>query len=172
MLTDRISTLPLTAPVTVEAGTPVGRVVDEVQAKRVGCVLVYETGRMVGIITERDMLLKVVARDVDYATTKIDDFMTARPRNAFAGRHDRRCRSADDRTQLPPHPHHRPRRTGHGHRQHQGHHRSVAESLPEQVLNLPPRPHQRWRRPRGVRGLEGHMRWRRTDERQRARLST
>lgn len=149
MLTDRISTLPLTPPVTVEAGTPVGRVVDEVQRRNVGCVLVYEAGRMIGIVTERDMLLKVVARDVDYATTKIDDFMTRDPvtlspddsigdaASLMTERHFRHIPiiaedgtatgivSIKDIIQL------------------------LAESFPEQVLNLPPRPHQRMETPEG-----------------------
>lgn len=149
MLTDRISSLPLTPPVTVETGTPVGRVVDEVQKRNVGCVLVYEAGRMIGIITERDMLLKVVARDVDYTTAKIDDFMTRDPVTlspddsvgdaaALMTEHNFRhipiiarngtatgIVSIKDIIQL------------------------LAESFPEQVLNLPPRPHQRMETPEG-----------------------
>jgi CBS domain-containing protein len=149
MMTDRISTLPLTPPVTVESGTPVGKVLDEVQKRKVGCVLVYEAGRMAGIITERDILLKVVARDVDYGTAKIDDFMTRNPAtlspddtigDAAALMTERHFRhipiiakdgkavgvaSIKDIIQL------------------------LAESFPEQVLNLPPRPHQRMETPEG-----------------------
>lgn len=149
MLLDRLTTLPLTPPVTVEAGTPVGQVLEKVQQHRVGCVLVYEAGRMVGIVTERDFLLKVVARDVDYNATKIDDFMTRNPAtlspdasigdaaSLMTERHFRHIpiigsdgaaigvASIKDIIQL------------------------LAESFPEQVLNLPPRPHQKMETPEG-----------------------
>ncbi len=149
MLTDRINTLPLTPPVTVESGTPVGKVLDEVQTKRVGCVLVYEAGRMAGILTERDILLKVVARDVDYDKETVDAFMTRDPATLspddtigdaaalMAERHFRHIpiighdgaaigvASIKDIIQL------------------------LAESFPEQVLNLPPRPHQKMETPEG-----------------------
>jgi CBS domain-containing protein len=139
----------LTPPVTVQSGTVVSRVVDEIQKKNVGCVLVYEAGRMVGIVTERDMLLKVVARDVDYNTAKIDDFMTRDPvtlspddtiGDAAALMDERNFRhipiiaadgsaigvaSIKDIIAL------------------------LAESFPEQVLNLPPRPHQKMETPEG-----------------------
>ena len=149
MLTDRIRTLPLTPPVTVESGTAVGRVVEVVQKRNVGCVLVYEAGRMVGIVTERDMLLKVVARDVDYATTKIDDVMTREPVTLSPGDSigdaatlmtERRFRHipiiAQDGTAT-------------GIVSIKDIIALLAESLPEQVLNLPPRPHQRMETPEG-----------------------
>jgi CBS domain-containing protein len=145
---DRISTLPLTPPVIVERGSTVGQLVDEVQKRKVGCVLVYEAGRMVGIITERDVLMKVLARDVKYSDT-VDAFMTADPvtlspddtigdaTNLMNERHFRHIPIIDadgratgivsikDIIQL------------------------VAESFPEQVLNLPPRPHQKMETPEG-----------------------
>ena len=149
MLTDRINTLPLTPPVTVQAGTPVGRVVDEVQKKNVGCVLVYEAGRMVGIITERDVLLKVVARDVDYTTTKIDDFMTREPVTLSPDN------TIGDAATLMNDRHFRHIPVIDGNGQATGIVsikdiiQMLAESFPEQVLNLPPRPHQRMETPEG-----------------------
>jgi CBS domain-containing protein len=148
MLTDRISTLPLTPPATVEAGTSVQQVVDEVQRRNVGCLLVYEGDHLTGIITERDVLLKVVARDVDYATP-VEAFMTAEPvtltledtvgdaANLMTERNFRHIPIVDgggravgvvsikDIINL------------------------IAESFPEQVLNLPPRPHQKMETPEG-----------------------
>lgn len=149
MLTDRISTLPLTPPVTVEAGTPVGQVLEKVQQHRVGCVLVYEAGRLAGILTERDILMKVVARDVDYATSKIDDFMTQNPATLTPDD------SIGDAASLMTERHFR-------HIPIIGHDGAavgvasikdiiqlLAESFPEQVLNLPPRPHQKMETPEG-----------------------
>ncbi|MEK7248072.1 MAG: CBS domain-containing protein [Chloroflexota bacterium] len=149
MLTDRISTLPLTPPVTVQTGTPVGRVVDEVQKHKVGCVLVYEAGRMIGIVTERDMLLKVVARDVDYTTTKIDDFMTRDP--VTLSPNDSIADAAALMTER--HFRHIPIIAGDGTATGIVSIKDIiqllAESFPEQVLNLPPRPHQRMETPEG-----------------------
>ena len=149
MLTDRISTLPLTPPVTVQSGTVVGRVVDEIQKKNVGCVLVYEAGRMVGIVTERDMLLKVVARDVDYNTAKIDDFMTRDPVTLSPDD------SIGDAAALMDERHfrHIPIIAADGSAIGVASIKDIiallAESFPEQVLNLPPRPHQRMETPEG-----------------------
>lgn len=149
MLTDRVSTLPLTPPVTVEVGTPVARVLDEVQQRRVGCVLVYEAGRMVGIVTERDFLLKVVARDVDYNTTSIDAFMTRSP--ATLSPED----SIGDAAALMTERHFRhipiiaKDGTAIGIASIKDIIQLLAESFPEQVLNLPPRPHQRMETPDG-----------------------
>jgi CBS domain-containing protein len=148
MLTARISTLALTPPVTVESGSTVGALVERVQDKKVGCVLVVEFGRMIGILTERDMLLKVVARDVSYSEP-VDKFMTPNPvtispnhtiGDAAALMNDKHFRhvpvvdangqatgivSIKDIISI------------------------VAESFPEQVLNLPPRPHQKMETPEG-----------------------
>lgn len=143
MLKDKIGTLAaLTDPVTVEAGSTVGDLIQQVREHNVGCVLVTEQGRLAGIITERDILLKVVARDVPF-TTPVDEFMTRDPvvlgpgktvgdavtiMNEMNFRHvpvvyaDGSARgivSIKDVINL------------------------VAESFPQHVLNLPPRPHQK-----------------------------
>jgi CBS domain-containing protein len=149
VLTDRISTLPLTPPVTVQSGTSVGRAVEEIQKRNVGCVLVYEAGRMIGIITERDMLLKVVARDVDYGTRKIDDFMTRDPVTLSPDN------SIGDAATLMTERHFRhipviaADGTATGIVSIKDIIQLLAESFPEQVLNLPPRPHQRMETPEG-----------------------
>ena len=148
MLTDKISTLPLTPPVTVEAGSSVGQLVEAVQRKNVGCALVYEAGRLIGIISERDVLMKVVARDVSYSEP-VDKFMTHNPITLTADR------TIGDAVNLMNEENFR-------HVPIIGNDGSaygivsikdiinlVAESFPEQVLNLPPRPHQKMETPEG-----------------------
>ena len=148
MLTDKISTLRLTPPVTVEAGTSVGQLIDEVQRRRVGCALVYEAGRLVGIISERDVLMKVAARDVSYSEP-VDKFMTPDPITLTSDK------SIGDAVNLMNEENFR-------HVPVIGNDGSaygivsikdiinlVAESFPEQVLNLPPRPHQKMETPEG-----------------------
>ncbi len=78
MLTEKIGTLDRTPPVVVESGTSIGTVVEEIERGAVGCVIVCQGPKLIGILTERDVLVKVVARDVDYARP-VDEFMTPDP---------------------------------------------------------------------------------------------
>jgi len=48
-------------------------------AKNVGAVMVVEDERLVGIFTERDLLIRVVARNLDAASTPLADVMTRKP---------------------------------------------------------------------------------------------
>ena len=126
----------------VESGTAVGEVVEAIQKHQVGYVLVSAERKLVGIMTERDILLKIVARHVDYSEP-VDNFMTPDPEtlsnDATLGEAVSLMSKKDFR--------HVPivdKSTG----------EAVAifsiryvidylaESFPEQVLNLPPRPHQ------------------------------
>ncbi len=148
MLTARISTMPLTPPVTVDSGSSVAGLVEQVQKQNVGCVLVYEAGRLVGIITERDMLLKVVARDVKY-TEPVEKFMTVNPvtlspedtigdaAHLMNERHFRHIPVVGSDGQAT------------GIVSIKDIISIVAESFPENVLNLPPRPHQKMETPEG-----------------------
>ena len=59
--------------------TPDATVLDAIEASlpaRVGAVAVVEDGALVGIFTERDVMLKVVHRRLDPETTRIRDVMT------------------------------------------------------------------------------------------------
>ncbi len=51
----------------------------QMAARRVGAALVSEGGTLVGIFTERDLLNRVVARDLDPAKTKLSEVMTRNP---------------------------------------------------------------------------------------------
>ena len=107
----------------------------------VGCVLAVEHDRLVGILTERDLLLKVVGRKVDLAAP-VDQFMTAGPdaltpeatmgealalmdRGGY-----RHVPLVDESGQIA------------GLLRQQDILAYVAEAFPESILNLPPRPHQ------------------------------
>jgi CBS domain-containing protein len=63
----------------VPSGSAVGSVIQTIQRNHTGAVLVCEANRPVGIMTERDVLMKVVRRDVNYEEP-VDKFMTAAPR--------------------------------------------------------------------------------------------
>lgn len=64
--TDPISALALPAPVAVGVDASIGAALRAVQSKAQGYVLVVEDGRPRAIMSERDVLMKIVARDVKY----------------------------------------------------------------------------------------------------------
>jgi CBS domain-containing protein len=53
--------------------------VREMREHRQGCVLVTREGKLSGIFTERDVLMKVVGTDIDLARTPIRPYMTRDP---------------------------------------------------------------------------------------------
>jgi CBS domain-containing protein len=150
MMRDKIGSLNLREPLYVDAGTPVGRVVEQIQQDGAGCVVVVEASRVVGIMTERDVLMKVVARDVDYSEP-VDKFMTQNPVtitpndmlgdavNLMNENKFRNLPVVDTGTSQPV-----------GIISIKDIIAIVAESFPEQVLNLPPRPHQTMETPEGA----------------------
>ena len=79
MLSDKILSLQLPPPLSVASGSSVRQVIDTVQRHRTGAVLVSEGKRLVGIMTERDVLMKLIRRDVSY-DDPVDRFMTPNPR--------------------------------------------------------------------------------------------
>ena len=52
--------------------------IKEMNHRRIGCLMVTDAGYMVGIFTERDVLTRVVAADLDPKSTLMRDVMTAR----------------------------------------------------------------------------------------------
>lgn len=150
MLSDKIVTLKLTRPLCVPSGSSVRQVIETVQRHHAGAVLVCDEQRPVGIMTERDVLMKVVARDVDYEEP-VEKFMTPNPRTLTGDRTigeaislmnsegfrnipivDAQTGEAKALFRIADVVHH------------------LAESFPEHVLNLPPRPDQQMKTPEGA----------------------
>ncbi|MCK6459333.1 MAG: CBS domain-containing protein [Planctomycetes bacterium] len=66
--------------VVVRTGTPVAAAVERMVAAGQGCVLVAgKDGRVAGIFTERDLLVRVVAKGLDPARTEIGTVMSEGP---------------------------------------------------------------------------------------------
>jgi len=57
---------------------PVGEVLEQMRKEGHGCALVTRAGHLIGIFTERDVLLKVIDRPESW-TTPIDHVMTPQP---------------------------------------------------------------------------------------------
>jgi CBS domain-containing protein len=79
LLRQPLSTLEPNAPITVDVDAPVLAAISVMREDRVGCVLVTKTGKLAGIFTERDVLMKFADRDSDAAKTLLRDVMTADP---------------------------------------------------------------------------------------------
>jgi CBS domain-containing protein len=72
-------------PHTVTTETRVADAVEKLLAAKVGGLPVLEGGRLVGIFTERDVLTRVVGRDLDARTTPLGAVMTRTPQALTAG---------------------------------------------------------------------------------------
>ncbi|RJX16474.1 CBS domain-containing protein [Candidatus Bathyarchaeota archaeon] len=62
--------------VTVDAGSTVETACRIMGEKRIGSVIVTKEGKPVGIFTERDLLSKIILRNVDIRDAKVEEFMS------------------------------------------------------------------------------------------------
>jgi CBS domain-containing protein len=129
-------------PIVAASGTSIGAGIAAIQAARADCLLVAVDGRLAGIVTERDLLMKVVGRDVDLSAP-VDAFMTARPDALTPEATMGEALALMDRGGYR----HVPLVDAAGQIVgligQQDILAYVAEAFPESILNLPPRPHQR-----------------------------
>ena len=151
-LTDeRLRVLSRRQPVTVKPGTTLSDCVRAIQRTGTGdsVFVVDDDGRLAGVLTERDVFARLVGGDIDLSQP-VETLMTSQPRTLDL---DETIRDAVAMMQT-------------------GRYRNVpvvddegrlvavvrqsdilkylAESFPEELLNLPPRPHQRLRAPEGA----------------------
>jgi predicted transcriptional regulator len=67
-----------------EKGTKVGAVLDKMRASHRKCALVMDHGKLIGIFTERDIVVKVAGK-LDVVQKPIDELMTPSPITMDAG---------------------------------------------------------------------------------------
>ena len=125
-------------------------VIQKVQREGAGCVIVSKDGRPIGIMTERDVLMKIVARDVEY-NEPVDSFMTPDPLTLTPDSTIGEAISLMNQQGFRNIPIINPS-TGEAIAlfQIQDVIDYLAEAYPEKVLNLPPRPHQLLSTPEGA----------------------
>ena len=151
-LTDeRLRVLSRRQPVTVPPGTTLADCVRAIQRSGTGdSVFVCDpAGRLLGVLTERDIFARIVGGTVDL-TQPVETLMTTEPRTLDLGQTIR------DAIELMQTGRYRnvPVVDARGHlagvvRQ-SDIIKYLAESFPEELLNLPPRPHQRMKEPEGA----------------------
>ena len=148
---ERLRVLSRRQPVTVEPGTSLADCVRAIQRTGTGdSVFVCDaSGRLVGVLTERDIFGRIVGGQVDLSQP-VETLMTTEPRTLDldqtirdaivlmqTGRY-RNVPMVDANRQLV------------GVVRQADIIRFLAESFPEELLNLPPRPHQRMKEPEGA----------------------
>jgi CBS domain-containing protein len=148
---ERLRVLTRRQPVTVLPGTSLAECLRSIQQTGTGdSVFVCEAdGRLVGVLAERDIFAQIVGRDVDMRQP-VESMMTSDPRTLDL---DQTIRDAIDLMQTGRY-RNVPTVDERGHligviRQ-QDIIKYLAESFPEELLNLPPRPHQRMKASEGA----------------------
>ena len=146
--TDPINALGLQPPVTVPTTASVGAALAAVQQHGQGYVLIVDDGRPRGIMSQREVLMKIVARDVKYESnvmeyvSKIPVTLTASERISRAIK----VMIAEGVDNIPI-VDSEGRATGVLRAVDVIH--FLAEAFPAQLLNLPPQPHQTLPKPEG-----------------------
>ena len=76
---DPISSLGLEPPLFVELGTNMKNALNSLQQEKQNCLLITDNNKLKGILTERDILLKVTGKGFDLDLVTVDEFMTKDP---------------------------------------------------------------------------------------------
>jgi CBS domain-containing protein len=146
-----LSVLARREPVSVPPGTSLAECLRAIQRTGTGdSVFVCDAdGRLVGVLTERDIFARLVTGQVD-VSRPVESLMTTEPRTL---RLDQTVLDAIDLMQTGRYrnvPLIDDERRMIGVVRQTDIIRFLAESFPEELLNLPPRPHQRMKEPEGA----------------------
>jgi CBS domain-containing protein len=79
----RIRELKAPEPACVARGTTLREAISSMRARRAGCVLACEGDRLIGILTERDILRRVAGEEISF-DSPVTDFMSSGPRTLTA----------------------------------------------------------------------------------------
>ncbi len=78
-LNDPIKGLVLRYHPVVQSGTSLHSVIETLKNEKVGCVMVEAADELVGVMTERDFLLRAIDKKLDFTKEIVDDYMTPDP---------------------------------------------------------------------------------------------
>ena len=144
-----LGSIRLEPAVSVAADTQVADVVATMRTARVGHVLVIEGDQLAGIFTERDLLMHALDEQ-GVAHAPVSEFMSSDPVVLDFRRPISEALQPMVKGRYRHLPVHDPRRGYIGVLTSHNLFQFVAELLPGQILNLPPRPHQILRAPDGA----------------------
>jgi predicted transcriptional regulator len=146
--TDPISALGLPPLVSVTTHATVGQALSAVQKHGQGYVLICEDGRPRGIMSQREVLMKIVARDVKY-DSNVMDFSSRIPVTLMSNERISRAIKLmiSEGVDIIPIVDTAGKATAVVRTIDVIH--FLAQAFPEQLLNLPPQPHQTLPKPEG-----------------------
>jgi CBS domain-containing protein len=137
----KVTVMDLSEFTLIESGTTVRKTLEKMKAEKSNCAFITRLGKLAGILTDRDVLRRVVDRP-DLWDRTVDEVMTHNPRPVMASQtagealrmmHDLHFRNAPvlnaDGEIV-------------GNLTYSGLIRYLAENFPEEVINLPPEPDQ------------------------------
>ena len=139
--TERIKVLRQRDPVRVPIGTPLREAIAQMQANGGEPILVTDGSRLAGVITERDVLHKVLGKDPDLGAP-VDRVMTPDPQSLTSEATVWEALELMDRGGFRTIPLVDADGSLDGLLRQQDILEYVAEAFPQEILNLPPRPHQ------------------------------
>ena len=84
LLKDRVSVLNPKKPLTVPPQTPVSQVLKMMVENHIGCIIIAEKAKPVGIFSERDALRKLNVESKSLGARPVSDFMTPQPQTLVA----------------------------------------------------------------------------------------
>ena len=79
LMRDRVKMLTSMPALTVAPTTPVSEVLRLLNERHLGCVMVVENRKLVGVFTERDALLRLGAEAASLGARPVSEFMTPNP---------------------------------------------------------------------------------------------
>jgi CBS domain-containing protein len=74
-----VSVLSPASPICVAPDTPLYEVIQTLIDRKIGCVLVTDGPDLVGIFTERDLLMNIAGREQELKSDAVREWMTANP---------------------------------------------------------------------------------------------
>jgi CBS domain-containing protein len=84
LLKDTIASLAPRSPIVVASSTPVREVLRLLVKQRIGCVFIVDQGKLVGVFSERDALLRLNTQASEFQDQPISKFMTPNPQSLKA----------------------------------------------------------------------------------------
>lgn len=147
--TEKARTLARPDPATVTPDTSLADALGQMREQGGDAILIKQGGRLAGILTERDVLTRVFGVGVD-AQRPISEFMTAEPHTLPADSSLLDAMQAMERGHYRNLPLVEPDGTVVGLLRQQDLVGYIAEAFPQEILNLPPRPHQLMDQPEGA----------------------
>jgi CBS domain-containing protein len=147
--TQKARTLARPDPGTVTPQTSLREALGQMRAHGGDAILVKDDGRVAGILTERDVLTRVLGAQVDDAQP-VAIVMTREPHTLSADASLLEAMEAMESGHYRNVPLTEPDGTVVGLLRQQDLIEFIAEAFPEEILNLPPRPHQLMDQPEGA----------------------